>query len=306
MDKGTKEMSLEETEHELRKTKPNWPGYKGPLEMRLLTKSDAVLLTPIFKKHGNQIRSYLGQFHNARHWSFRDANRFVQDSLNAPFPSFTYLFHIQNEIVGMGSLAPYGESTTDVQIILAVFGQHQGKGIAKAIEETLLYVSFRIWGFDSFWHLVDASNIASIKTAEANGLKLSHRWTDTIHAERETGEWLAYVAERPDDIQDGVLQGAPIAYWFEARSDQLLQAVIEARNGKRVLEAEEVSEVAAVFGFPIAHDAEEQEQESKNYFQAAIDDRNAKDQVAINKLMARVNRSIYNQSLAERRKKRKR
>jgi hypothetical protein len=203
----------------------------------------------------------------------------------------------------MGSLAPYGESTTDVQIVLVVFGQHQGKGIAKAIEETLMYVSFRIWGFDSFWHLVDASNIASIKTAEANGLNLSHKWTDKIHAEKETGEWLAYFAQRPKGIPDGVLQGAPIAYWHEARSDQLLQAVIEARNGKRELEAAEVSEIAEVFGFPVH---EEDELEVKNGFQVALEEKKANDQVVISKLAARVSRSLYNQSLAERRKRKKR
>lgn len=302
MDRGTKEMSLEETEHELRKDKPNWPSYSAPLEVRLLNKSDAVLLTPIFKKHGTQIASYLGYFHNARHWNFRNAVKFVHDSLNADFPSFTYLFHIDNEIVGMGSLAAYGNSVTDVQIILAVFGKHQGKGIAKAIEETLMYIAFRVWGFDSFWHLVDASNIASIKTAEANGLKLSHTWTDKIHAEKETGEWLAYFTNRPQGLPDGVLQGAPIAYWQETRSDQLLQAVIEAKNGKRELEEEEISEIAEVFGFSTP---EVEEVESTNPFQLAIENKRVVDQAALGKLASRVNRNLYNQSLAERRKKKK-
>ena len=304
MDKGAKEMSLEEIEHELRKGKPNWPSYSAPLEMRLLNKSDAVLLTPIFKKHGTQIASYLGYFHNARHWNFRNAVKFVQDSLNAEFPSFTYLFHIDNEIVGMGSLASYGNSVTDVQIILAVFGKHQGKGIAKAIEETLMYIAFQVWGFDSFWDLVDVSNIASIKTAEANGLTLSHTWTDKIHAEKETGEWLAYFAKRPEGLPDGVLQGAPIAYWQETRSDQLLQAVIQAKNGKRELEEEEISEIAETF-FGVTTAEKEEEPEKPNLFQLAIENKKIVDQAAINKMTARVNRGLYNQSLAERRKKKK-
>lgn len=294
-------MSLEQTELELRKTKPNWPSYSGPLEMRLLSKSDAVLLTPIFKKHGNQIRSYLGKFHNATHWSFRDGNKFVQESLNAPFPSFTYVFHIQNEIVGLGSLAPYGNSVTEVQIILAVFGKHQGKGIAKAIEKSLMFLSFNVWGLSVFYHLVDASNIASIKTAEANGLTVSHTFTDKIHAEKETGEWLVYYAVRPDGLPDGVLQGAPISYWHETRSDQLLQAVIEARNGKRELEDEELVEIAEELGF-YTH---EEETEQKNLYQVAIDNKKASDQAAMNKISSRMKRDLYNKSLAERRKKKK-
>lgn len=291
--------SLEESEYELRRPKPNWPTYNGPLEMRLLSKSDAVVLTPIFKKHGNQIRSYLGAFHNAAHWSFRDANKFVQGSLNAPFPSFTYLFHIKNEIVGIGSLAPYGQTINEVQIILAVFGEHQGKGIAKAIEKSLMYISFHVWGFNSLWHLVDASNIASIKTAEANGLKLSHTWTDKIHAEKETGEWLAYVAERPEGLPDGVLQGAPISYWHETRSDQLVQAVIQAKNDKRKLEEAEIEEIAAEFGF----NPPEEEVELRSPFQIALENKMAADQAALNKLAARMRRALYNKSVAERRKK---
>jgi RimJ/RimL family protein N-acetyltransferase len=293
--------SNEEIEYELRKKKPNWPTYNGPLEMRLLTKSDAVALTPIFKQHGTQIRSYLGSFHNAQHWSFKDANRFVQDSFNAPFPSFTYLFLIQGEIVGMGSLAPYGNGVTEVQIILAVFGKHQGKGIAKAIEKSLMYIAFNVWGFDSFWHLVDASNIASIKTAEANGLKVSHTFTDKIHAEKETGEWLAYFAKRPEGLPDGVLQGSPISYWHETRSDQLLQAVLEAKNGKRELEEQEIKEIAEEFGLVTA----EEEIEEKNLFQIALENKKATDQAALNKLTARMKRDLYNKSLAERRKKKK-
>lgn len=294
-------MSLEQTELELRKEKPNWPGYSGPLEMRLLSKSDAVLLTPIFKKYGNQIRSYLGNFHNAKHWSFRDGNKFVQESLNAPFPSFTYVFHIQGEVVGLGSLAPYGKSVTEVQIILAVFGKHQGKGIAKAIEKSLMFLSFEVWGLSAFYHLVDASNIASIKTAEANGLTVSHTFTDKIHAEKETGEWIAYYAVRPEGLPDGVLQGAPISYWHETRSDQLLQAVIEARNGKRELEDEELIDIAEEFGFKI----QEEEVEQKNLYQAAIDNKKASDQAALNKISSRLKRDLYNKSLAERRRQKK-
>lgn len=293
----------EETEFELRKEKANWPTYNAPLEMRPLTKSDAIVLTPIFKKHGNQIRSYLGGFHNAAHWSFRDANKFVQGSLNSPFPSFTYLFRIGNELVGMGSLAPYGETVKEVQIILAVFGKHQGKGIAKGIEESLIYLAFRVWGFEKFWHLVDASNIASIRAAEANGLKLSHTWTDKIHAEKETGEWLAYVAERPEGLSDGVLQGAPISYWHETRSDQLLQAVIEARNGKRELEEQEIVEIGQEF-FGIT--PSDEEQVPKSTFEVALENKRAADQAAMHRLSSRVNRVMYNKSLGERRKKNKR
>jgi hypothetical protein len=119
---------------------------------------------------------------------------------------------------------------------------------------------------------------------------------------KETGEWIAYFAERPEGLPDGVLQGAPISYWHETRSDQLLQAVIEARNGKRELEEEEIKEIAEEFGLATV---QEEEIEEKNLFQIALENKKATDQAALNKLTARVKRDLYNKSLAERRKKKK-
>lgn len=275
------------------------------LEFRAITRSDAVPLTPIFKKNALEIRKYLGTFHNAQNWSFSSAVSFIEASISAPFPSFTYVFTRGNkEIVGIGSLNGYGDpANQEVQVVLMVFGKHQGQGIASRIEGILMKISFEVWGFARVFHLVDASNAASIRVAEKNGMVLSHTWTDKQkHSISETGEWLAYVAERPEGLEDGVLQGAPISYWHETRSDQLLQAVIEARNGKRELEEEEIEEIAEEFGF---NSPEEEVQEPKNPFQVALENKRAADQAALKTLTARVKRDLYNKSLAERRKKKK-
>ncbi|MFY9240385.1 MAG: GNAT family N-acetyltransferase, partial [Roseovarius sp.] len=156
-------MSQEETELAFRSEKPNWPGYSAPLEMKHLKKTDAAILTPIFKKYGKQIRSYLGQFHNAHSWQMSSAQSFVMDAVSRDFPSQTWTFWIGNKVVGLASLEQYGQSVKDVQIILAVFGEHQGKGIATAIGKSLKYFAFNVMGHSSFWWLVDESNVASIR-----------------------------------------------------------------------------------------------------------------------------------------------
>lgn len=224
----------EETELQFRSHKENYDGYSHPLEFRPIKNTDTALLTPVFKKYGKTIRGYLGSFHNADAWEFSDAQRFVSQAVDGDFPNMTWLFLIGNEVVGMGSIHPYRDSLVDVQIVLAVFGKHQGKGIGTVIGKTLRTIVFEIWGFQSFWWLVDATNHASKKTAEKVGLKFSHSWEDkVIHSELESGLWFGYSENRPSGLPDGVLQGASLAYWQESRTSSLLQTVIKAKKGNQ-------------------------------------------------------------------------
>ena len=287
--------TIEEVELEFRREKPNWPGYKAPLEMKHLKKTDAAILTPIFKKYGKQIRSYLGHFHNAHSWQMMDAQKFVLDAVSREFPSDTWTFWIGNEVVGLASLESYGESAKDVQIILAVFGEHQGKGLATGIGETLKYFAFNVMGFSSFWWLVDEGNIGSTRAAEKSGLELHHTWTDKVkHSENETGEWRAYWQPRPERLGDGVLQGASLSYWQETRTSSLLQAVIKAKRDKEGLEAQLYKEMTGV------ELAKREIEEEKNIWQRAIDQRNERVRREAERLQNRANRNLYNRTLRKR------
>lgn len=292
-------MSMEEVELELLRLKPNWEGYSAPLEMKALKQTDAAVLTPIFKKHGKQIRTYLGQFHNADSWQMDSAQRFVMDALNRDFPSRTWTFWIGNKVVGLASLESYGGSTHDVQIVLAVFGEHQGKGIGTAIGKSLKYYSERVMGFSSFWWLVDESNIGSIKAAENLGLELHHTWTDEIkHSEMETGEWRAYWCPRPEGLEDGVLQGASLAYWHESKTSSFLQEVIKARKDLEDLtqqfyrEAEGIREVREELGT------------EKNAIERALEQQANARKAAVQAFLNDLNRSMHRHE--SRKKKRKR
>lgn len=282
-------MSQEEIEFAFRSDKPNWPGYSAPLEMKHLKKTDAAILTPIFKKHGKQIRSYLGQFHNAHSWQMSTAQSFVMDAVSRDFPSQTWTFWIGNKVVGLASLEQYGQSVKDVQIILAVFGEHQGKGIATAIGKSLKYFAFNVMGHSNFWWLVDESNIASIRAAEKNGLELHRTWTDKIrHSEKETGQWRAYWQERPEGLEDGVLQGASLSYWQESRTSSLLQEVIKAKKEKEALELELLKEINGI------EEAKQQIEEEKNIWERALEQRNNDMKKEAQRLLNETNRRIYN------------
>jgi RimJ/RimL family protein N-acetyltransferase len=151
--------------------------------------------------------------------------------VNDDFPSLHYLFLIGGQPVALASLHSYGGSLRDVQVVLAVFGEHQGKGIGFAAAASLKQLAFEVWGFSSLWWIVDVTNKASIKVAE----KIGCVW-DSSFEERSNGTdsgsgiWHRFVQYRDNKLADGVLQGADIEYWSVPKSSGMLTTVIESRQ----------------------------------------------------------------------------
>lgn len=220
--------SLEETELKFRNSEiPNFPEYKYPPQFRPLSQSDALALTKIVRKNSKSIRTYLDKFNNSDRWGFKSSHSFVMRLLRDPrFPSLHYVFTCGKEIVAMGSLVPYGSNPNDCQVILTVFGSHQGKGWGKVVAQTLKQIAFQVWGFDRMYWLNDSTNIASSRLAQGVGCEIDSMYEDNfILGEKGSGLWNRWVAYRPhDELAPGVLQGAPIEYWAMPKSESLLKA----------------------------------------------------------------------------------
>lgn len=235
--------TLEEVELGFRKQDtPNFPGYNYPPEFRPLKMMDSRILAPILKRDAKTIRTYLGSYQNADRWNLKDAQRFVASRVNDPkFPSFHYLFLCGKEVVGMGSLEAYGDNFKDCQVVLAVFGSHQGRGWGKAIAQTLQQIAFQIWGFERLYWINDATNIASSKLAQAIGCKLEETYEDNfILGENGTGLWYRWVVQRPGErLAPGILQGAPVEYWQQLKSHGMLEAIVSSRNASSELSDED-------------------------------------------------------------------
>jgi RimJ/RimL family protein N-acetyltransferase len=224
--------SKEELELELRSPVANYPGFDYPLTYRPIKIGDAPIIAPVLRSSARSIRGYLGQYQNADLWDLRDSVRFVSRCVADEFPSFHYLFFIGHQLVGMGSLHPYRGSLLDVQVVLAVFGTHyQGRGIGTVIGQVLKKIAFDVWGFETLWWLVDATNRPSIAAAQKVGLFFHHQWEDEVrHAEQESGLWMAFTIDRPDELAPGILQGGDIQYWATPKNASTLRAVIEGRG----------------------------------------------------------------------------
>lgn len=225
--------SQEEIELKFREEKPNFPGYSAPLQFRYLRKTDGLLLTPVFRSSAKSIRTYLSAYQYSDRWWLKEATAFVTACVKDDFPSMHFLFTIAEKPVALGSLHPYGDNPDEVQIVLAVFGSHQGKGIGAAVAETLKQVAFDIWGFSKVWWIVDATNRASMAVAQ----KIGCNWDSTFEEESKYGEkgsglWNRFVIERPSNAPQGILQGASIDYWMIPKSPGMLRTVIDSKKKK--------------------------------------------------------------------------
>lgn len=220
----------EEIELELRGdgTTPNFPGYSAVLEYRPLKPTDSRLLAPVFRSSAKSIRTYLSTYQHADRWWLKDTQAFVSACVNDDFPSMHYLFLIGGHPVALGSLHSFGGSLRDVQVVLAVFGEHQGKGIGYAVAATLKKLAFEVWGFDSLWWIVDATNRASMKVAEKLGCHWDSTFEEADKSESSSGLWHRFVILRDPSLADAILQGADIEYWTVPKSRGMLQTVINS------------------------------------------------------------------------------
>jgi len=226
----------EEVELRFRNTDlPNHPGYNYPPEFRPMKISDATLLAPLMRKDGKTIGTYLGGYSSPNQWNIKDTQRWVSRSVtSSEFPSVHYLFLCgPNNVVGMGSITKFGDDPTVCQLVIAVFGKHQGKGWGQLIASTLKALAFEVWGFSAIYWLNDVTNRASTVIAQKMGFKLDQTYENKhILGTHGTGLWYRWVLERPEGLFPGVLQGANLDYWKTPKNSAMLRAVISSKSLK--------------------------------------------------------------------------
>ena len=229
--KTQEEIELEFRDEE---TVKNFPSYSAKLEFRPLRKSDAVLLAPVFRSSAKSIRNYLSSYQHADRWWLKDTQAFVSACVNDDFPSMHYLFMIGNQVVALASFHSFGSHPHDIQVVLAVFGEHQGRGIGKAVAKTMKKLAFEVWGFRSLWWIVDATNRPSMRLAQEIGCHRESTFEEEAkHGEAGSGLWHRFVVDRDDTLAPAILQGAPLEYWSEPKTAGLLKAVIASRDNEK-------------------------------------------------------------------------
>lgn len=187
----------------------NFPEFDYPLEVSpMQPKHKPAMIKAVWSSH-QQLKGYIGWAKYARSWNAKTISKFVDEHINDIPPNQHFAFLIGKEIVGVGSLV--GAYTNhDSQIALWVTSGYQGKGIGKAIVQTLEYVAFNVWGFHTLYYEHDSTNESSKKLPQKCGFKLSHTRDIQKNAEQESGFWFSWKKERPKGLPDAIIQGRPI------------------------------------------------------------------------------------------------
>ena len=202
-------MSNATEEMRAKATSGNFPGFNHPLEFcPIRPKHKPALIKAVWASH-KHLRGYIGWAKYARSWDAKTISKFVDDHINAPLPDQHFVFIIGKEIVGLGSLI--GAYTGhDAQIALWTTHGFQGKGIGKAMVQTLEYVAFNVWGFHTLYYEHDYTNEASKRLPQKCGFKFSHSRDIEKSADQESGFWFSWKKYRPEGIPDAIIQGRPI------------------------------------------------------------------------------------------------
>ena len=187
----------------------NFPGFDYPLEFSpIRPHHKPAMIKAIWTSH-QQLRGWIGWAKYSRSWDTRTINRFINDHINDPLPNQHFVFLIGGEIVGMGSLVKCYTSH-DSQIALWTTPKHHGKGIGRAIVDTLTYVAFNVWGFHTLYYEHDSQNESSKKLPQKCGFTLSHTREIEKSAENESGYWFSWKKFRPEGLPDAIIQGRPV------------------------------------------------------------------------------------------------
>ncbi len=187
----------------------NFPGFDYPLEFSpIRPHHKPAMIQALLTSHQN-LKGWVGWAKYIRSWDIKAMNRFLEDHIYAQLPKQHFVFLINREVVGMGSLIP---STTfkSAQIALWTTTGFQGRGIGTAIVETLEDIAFRTWGFPILFYENDSGNEASKHLAQKSGFKFSHTKNVEKDAENESGFWYSWIKFRPEGLPPAIIQGRPI------------------------------------------------------------------------------------------------
>ena len=187
----------------------NFPGFNHPLQFSpMRPRHKPAMIKAVWSSH-QQLRGFIGWARFSRSWNAKSINRFIDSHINDVLPNQHFVFTIGEEIVGVGSLVR-SYSPLDSQISLWVVSEHHGKGIGKAIVQTLEQVAWLIWGNRALFYEHDSQNEASKKLPQRCGFELSHTRNIEKSAEQESGFWFCWKKERPEGLPDAIIQGRPI------------------------------------------------------------------------------------------------
>jgi RimJ/RimL family protein N-acetyltransferase len=165
-----------------------------PLVPKRLRPEHALALQKALKEGTEHIAGYFSWAENAHSWSTKQALFWIQAQLREVLPSEHFVLFLGKEIVGMGSLKPYGHPR-NVQMAYWTSKKYLRQGIGETIARTMEGLAFVHRPYQYLYINHDSSNRASGSIPQKLGYGYIDYFDEAITAKSETGLWFSWRKE---------------------------------------------------------------------------------------------------------------
>jgi ribosomal-protein-serine acetyltransferase len=167
---------------------------KHILELKRLRPEHALALQKALSKGTEHIAGYFAWAESAHKWTTRNTLFWIQAQLREELPSEHFAFFLGKDLVGMGSLRPYGHPRY-VQMAYWVAKGYLHQGIGESIARTIQAMALKHRPYQYIYINHDSSNRKSGAIPQRLGYKFVETFDSPIQAKMESGFWFSWVKE---------------------------------------------------------------------------------------------------------------
>jgi RimJ/RimL family protein N-acetyltransferase len=167
---------------------------KHILELKRLRPEHALALQKALNKGTEHIAGYFSWAETAHRWNTKNTLFWIQAQLREGLPSEHFVFFLGKDLVGMGSLRPYGHPRY-VQMSYFVSKGYLHQGIGESIARTIQAVALKHRPYQYIYINHDKSNKKSGAIPERLNYKFVETFNSPIQARLETGVWSSWMKE---------------------------------------------------------------------------------------------------------------
>lgn len=167
---------------------------KHILELKRLRPEHAVALQKALNTGTDHIAGYFAWAETAGSWNTKKALFWIQAQLRDGFPSEHFAFFLGKDLVGMGSLRPYGHPR-HVQMAYWVAKGYLHQGIGESIARTIQAMALIHRPYQFIYINHDSSNRKSGAIPQRLGYRFVDTFDSPIQARLESGFWYSWVKE---------------------------------------------------------------------------------------------------------------
>jgi RimJ/RimL family protein N-acetyltransferase len=167
---------------------------KHILELKRLRPEHALVLQKALNRGTDHIAGYFAWAVRAGSWNTKKTLFWIQAQLRQDLPSEHFAFFLGKDLVGMGSLLPYGHPR-HVQMAYWVAKGYLHQGIGESIARTVQAMALKHRPYQFVYINHDSSNRKSGAIPQKIGYKFVGTFDSPIHAKNESGLWFSWVKE---------------------------------------------------------------------------------------------------------------